>query len=111
LEIKAVDKVELNHLDTSVDACTFIINIMENGLKLNQPLTDYQRFNKAVQQVTEGKMALIIPTIGEDIMSAEHQVVFQQTVTKSKLNAVVALVRPGVKCDNIRRNAEVIQSI
>jgi len=110
LEISVVDETELNRIETTVDACTFVIKVIQNALK--QPITDYQRLNEALTNVTDDKLSLIIPTIGEDIRPTEHQVVHQQAVTKGKINAVVALVRPGVKCDNIiQHKAEVIQSI
>lgn len=110
LEIAVVDEVELNRIETAVNACAFVIKVIQDALK--QPVIDYQRINNAITKVTDGKLSLIIPTIGEDILPAEHQVVHQQAVTKGKIKAVVALVRPGVKCDNIiQRKAEVIESV
>jgi hypothetical protein len=112
LSMKSVNESALNTLDTNVDPCTFITNVVANCLKLNQPDTHYQRLTNAIANLTGGKAALIISSVGDDIRPEEHNVVGQQTVTKGKLNVVASLIRPGVKCDNIiKRKAEVIQNV
>jgi hypothetical protein len=110
LKISAVDEVQLNDIDTAVDAGTFVIHVMTHALK--HPITNYQRLNETIAKVTDSKLSLIIPTNGDEIRPTEHQVVLQQPVTKGKINVIAGLVRPGIKCDNvIRRKAEVIESI
>jgi len=112
LSMKSVNESALNTLDTNVDPCTFITNVVANCLKLNQPETHYQRLTNAIADLTGGKAALIISSVGDDIRPEEHNVVGQQTVAKGKLNVVASLIRPGVKCDNIiERKAEVIQNV
>lgn len=106
------DEVALNSLDTNVDPCTFITSVVASYLKLNQPLTHYQRLNDAIKNLTNNKISLLIPNVGEDVNTVEHNVVGQQTVTKGKLNVVASFSRPGVKCDGvIKRKAEVVQNV
>jgi len=110
--INSIDKVALNTLEVTVEPCLFIVNVISNDIILNFSITDYQRLDEKIQTLTDGFVKLIIPTIGADILHTEHKIVHQQSITKGKLNAVVALIRPGVKCDNIvKRKAEIIQSI
>jgi hypothetical protein len=110
--INSVDKVALNTLEVTVEPCLFIVNVISNDIILNFSITDYQRLDEKIQTLTDGFVKLIIPTIGADILHTEHKIVHQQSITKGKLNAVVALIRPGVKCDSIvKRKAEIIQSI
>lgn len=106
------DEAALNSLNTNVDPCTFITTVVGNCLKLNQPLTHYQRLNDAIKNLTNNKVSLLIPNVGEDVNTVEHNVVSQQTVSKGKLNTVANLIRPGVKCDAvIKRKAEVVQNV
>ena len=111
LSMKSVDETALMTLDVSVEPCLFVTNVVANCLKLNQPVTHYQRLDSAIKELTDSKVSLIISKVGDDILSEEHHVVAQQTATKGKLNVVASLIRPGVRCDNIiRRKAEVIQN-
>jgi len=106
------DEIGLNALGVNVAPCDFVIQVVGNYLKLNQPMAYYERLDKAIQTLTEHKVSLIIPNVGDDVDSAEHNALSQQTVTKGKLNVVASLARPGVKCDDaIRRKAEVVQNI
>jgi hypothetical protein len=106
------DEAALNSLDTNVDPCTFITSVVASYLKLNQPLTHYQRLNDAIKNLTNNKISLLIPNVGEDVNTVEHNVVSQQTVSKGKLNVVASFSRPGVKCDGgIKRKAEVVQNV
>jgi len=106
------DETGLNALGANIEPCDFVIQVVGNYLKLNQPVTYYERLDQAIQNLTDKKVSLIIPNVGDDVNSAEHNVLSQQTVTKGKLNVVASLARPGVKCDGtIRRKAEVVQNI
>ncbi len=106
------DEAALNSLNTNVDPCIFITSVVGNCLKLNQPLTHYQRLNGAIKELTNNKISLLIPSVGDNINPKEHNVVGQQTVSKGKLNVVASLIRPGVKCDGvIKRKAEVVQNV
>ncbi|MDM8563690.1 hypothetical protein QUF54_10085, partial [Candidatus Marithioploca araucensis] len=112
LSMKSVEEGALKTLDFSVKPCAFVIDVVANCLKLNQPATHYQRLANAIAKLTGGKVALIISSVGDEIRPEEHNVVGQKTVTKGKQNVVVSLIRPGVKCDNvIKRKAEIIQSV
>jgi hypothetical protein len=106
------DEAALNSLNTNVDPFMFITSVVGNCLKLNQPLTHYQRLNDAIKNITNNKVSLLIPNVGDDVNTVEHNVVGQQTVTKGKLNVVASFSRPGVKCDGvIKRKAEVVQNV
>ncbi|WP_069471699.1 hypothetical protein [Candidatus Marithrix sp. Canyon 246] len=106
------DEATLNSLYTNVDPCIFITSVVGNCLKLNQPLTHYQRLNDAIKNITNNKVSLLTPNVGDDVNTVEHNVVGQQTVSKGKLNVVANLIRPGVKCDGaIKRKAEVVQNV
>jgi hypothetical protein len=106
------DETGLNASGVNVEPCDFVIQVVGNYLKLNQPVAYYERLDQAIQNLTDKKVSLIIPNVGDDVDSAEHNVLSQQTVTKGKLNVVASLARPGVKCDDaIRRKAEVVQNI
>jgi len=106
------DEAALNSLNTNVDPFMFITSVVGNCLKLNQPLTHYQRLNDAIKNLTNNKVSLLIPSVGDDVNTVEHNVVGQQTVSKGKLNVVASLIRPGVKSDGvIKRKAEVVQNV
>jgi len=108
----SVDKAALNRLDVSAEPCIFLNNVVANCLKLNQPVTHYQRLDHAIGELTEGFVALIIPNVGDEFIPAEHNAVAQQTANKGKLNVVATLARPGIKCDNaVLRKAEVVQTV
>lgn len=108
LSINSVDEDALNMLDTTVDPCTFVTNVVADCLEPNQPITHYQSLDNAIKELTGSKVSLIISNVGDDIRQEKHNVVSQQTVTKGNLNVVASLIRPGVRCDNvIRRKAEV----
>jgi hypothetical protein len=110
LSMRSVDEAGLDALDTNVDTCTFVTNVVANCLKLNQPVTHYQRLDSAIQQLTNDKVSLIVSKPNEYIRLEEHHVVGQQAVSKGRTNVVATLIRPGVKCGNVvRRKAEVIQ--
>ncbi len=112
LSMKSVEEAALDTLDANVDPCTFVTNVVANCLKLNQSATHYQRLDRSIQEITGGKVSLIIPNVGEDIRQEEHNAMSTQTATKGELNTIASLLRPGVKCDNdIRHRAEVIQTI
>lgn len=112
LSMKSVDEAALNALDTRVETCSFVTQVVANCLKSNQPATHYQRLDDGIQELTENRVSLIIPNIGDDIRPEEHNAMSTQTATKGKLNTIASLLRPGVKCDHIiRRKAEVIQTI
>ncbi|RKZ46849.1 MAG: hypothetical protein DRR16_15205 [Candidatus Parabeggiatoa sp. nov. 3] len=111
LSMKAVDEAALNRLDTSVEPCIFMTNMVSNCLKLNQPITQYQQLSNAIEKLTSGKITLLIPNVGDEILEEENNVVGHQTVTNGVLDVVATLIRPGVKCDKIvRRKADVIQN-
>jgi len=108
----SVDKTALNTLEVTTEPCLFLNNVVANCLKLNQPVTHYQRLDHAIGELTEGKVALIIPNVGDEFIPAEHNAVAQQTASKGKLNVVATLARPGIKCENdVRRKAEVVQTV
>jgi hypothetical protein len=111
LKMKAVDEAALNRLDTSVEPCIFMTNMVANCLKLNQPISEYQHLSNAIEDLTAGKITLLIPNIGDEIVEEENNVVGHQTVTNGVLDVVATLIRPGVKCDeSVRRKADVIQN-
>ncbi|HID99114.1 MAG TPA: hypothetical protein EYP59_02340 [Thiotrichaceae bacterium] len=111
LSMKAVDEAALNRLDTSVEPCIFMTNMVANCLKLNQPVTQYQHLSNAIEELTSGKIALLIPNVGDKIVEEENNVVGHQTVTNGVLDVVATLIRPGVNCNKIvRRKADVIQN-
>jgi len=106
------DEAALNSLDTNVDPCTFVINLVGNCLKFNQPLNYSHNINEAIKNITNNKISLLIPNVGDDISAKEHNIMGQQIVNKGKLNVVGVFIRPGVKCDGvIKRKAEVIQNV
>jgi hypothetical protein len=112
LSMKSVEEAALNTLDANVEPCTFVANVVANGLEPNQPATHYQRLDRSIQEITDGKVSLIIPNVGEDINQDEHNATSTQTATKGKQNTIASLIRPGVKCDNdIRCRAEVVQTV
>ncbi|KHD08667.1 hypothetical protein PN36_07570 [Candidatus Thiomargarita nelsonii] len=109
--MSAVDKAEIEHLETTTDTCTFVTQVVAQCLELNQPITFYQRLNKSIQDLTDKKVSLILPNEGDDINQEEHKVASQQTVTKGRTNVIASVVRPGVRCDGtVKRKAEVVQN-
>jgi len=112
LSMKSVDEAALNALDTNVETGSFVTQVVANCLKSNQPATHYQRLDDGIQELTDNRVSLIIPNLGDDIRPEEHNAMSTQTATKGKLNTIASLLRPGVICDSIvRRKAEVIQTI
>jgi hypothetical protein len=110
--LDSVDKKALEDLSVCAEPCLFLNHVVADCLKLNQPVTHYQRLDHAIAELTEGKVTLIIPNVGDEFIPAEHNAVAQQTANKGKLNVVATLARPGIKCDNVvRRKAEVVQTV
>jgi len=110
ISMNAVDKAEIELLETTTDTCTFVTQVVSQCLELNQPITFYRRLNESIQDFTDGKVSLILPNEGEDTNQEEHKVVSQKTVTKGRTNVIASVIRPGVRCDGtVRRKAEVVQ--
>jgi len=110
ISMNAVDKAEIEHLETTTDPCTFVTQVVSQCLELNQPITFYRRLNESIQNLTDEKVSLILPNEGDDTNQEEHKVVQQQTVTKGRTNVIASVIRPGVRCDGtVKRKAEVVQ--
>ncbi|MDM8559895.1 hypothetical protein [Candidatus Parabeggiatoa sp. HSG14] len=109
LNVETVDKPTLNDLDTTVEPCIFVVNVVANCLEVTLPVAHYQNLNKTIQELTGDSVSLIIANVGDKIIQEEHNIVTKTTETSEKPTTVTTLVRPGVKCGNIvQRKAEVV---
>jgi len=120
LSMKSVDETALMTLDVGVEPCLFVTNVVTKCLKLNQPVTHYQRLDSAITEIYQalvtwletvsGNVQLIVPKIDQAYESDQHEMIEHRSV-KGRANRILEIKLPGLRCnDAVQLKAQVVSS-